>query len=185
MRGKWIGVAVVFVLLVLGALTLCGFFDVSLANPKSRSLDCRHGLKQMGVYFSLYVGKFGAYPDFGTGTNSWFAQIWRPEFSTDGNLFRCASVGKAGRGTHYWCIVKPGTWKGFSFAKGADLGPSTPGDLPLACDQLVSPPNHGPDPVNVLLFDGRVISFEVDSDFVRHPPDFLGPSGWDAPAGTK
>lgn len=120
----------------------------------------------------------------GTGEKSWFAQVWRPEFATDGNLFRCDYQDHGTSGTDYWCIVRPGTWKGFSFASGKDLSsPAAPPDLPIACD-LGSEPNHPNRLAIVLRLDGHADYLDADALFKTLPP-FLGPSGWDAPAGTK
>lgn len=180
---EWIMLtAIVF---VLGAITVSMLVGSIRSDRKN---DCRNSLKQIGFYFAIYKSKFGEYPAMGTGPDSWFAQIWRPELATDGNLFRCAKVGKAGRRTDYWCVCRPGAWDAFAFASARDLGSaSAPGGLPVACDQLGSTPNHGDDAgdVNVLFLDGHVENREKSSPFVSHPPAFLGSSGWDAPDGRK
>jgi prepilin-type processing-associated H-X9-DG protein len=175
-------------LFVLGALLLPMFAP---ARGGGRRMDCKNSLKQIWVYFDQYRKAYNSYPAFGTGAESWFGQIWRPTLATDGNLFRCALVGKSGAGTHYWCILRAGEWPTpsgtFRFSSPEDLeSPSAPRNLPIACDQLRPWTNHeeGGD-VNVLYLDGHVDVVSFDSEFVKNPPAFLGPSGWNAPAGTK
>ncbi|MEK7466215.1 MAG: hypothetical protein AAB074_02270 [Planctomycetota bacterium] len=181
-----IAIVIVLAALVLGALA-------RVRGVGGGGSHCKNSLKQIGIYLKLYENKFGSYPPFGTGSGTWFSSLWRADMATDGNLFRCPHVGKAGTGTHYWGVVRGGTWassrpefggKAYTFMTSADLK-SSPGDLPVACDQLALTSNHLDGDVNVLFLDGRVENFPKDSPFLKGPPGFLGPTGWDAPAGTK
>lgn len=175
---------VVCLLVILALLLL-----PALAPPRVqyRTSECKNRLKQLGVYLDLYRTKFHQPIPIGTADTSWFAQVWRPDLATNGDFFRCAYHDSGTAGTDYWCIVRPGTWKGFSFRSGADLtSPTAPGDLPIACD-LGSEPNHPNGVVIVLRLDGHAdYLFDSDADaFRKSPPSFLGSSGWDAPKGTK
>ncbi|MCE9583898.1 MAG: prepilin-type N-terminal cleavage/methylation domain-containing protein [Planctomycetes bacterium] len=178
---------IVVVLAVLAAFVVQGLRGAARADRRTHCID---GLKQIGIYFTLYRERYGEFPACGTGSDSWFAAIWRPEMATDGNLFRCPEIGKGGSGTHYWCVVRGGTLNStsgpFTFASSKDLlAPATLADFPLASDAMGPAPNHSDGHVDVVFLQGRVETFEKSSPFVTHPPSFLGPSGWDAPATTR
>lgn len=171
---------------------VCAVFMVTLATCAgtiripSKKEACQANLRQFGVYLSAYVSKYHAYPPFGQGPQSWFGMVWGPGMAADANLFRCPCR-KSGYGPHYWTVVRPGSWSGaggkFGFATADDLG-KAPADLPIACDQLLAPPNHPDGSVSVLFRDGSVRLMKA-ADFTGMSPAFLGPPGWAAPAGTK
>lgn len=159
-------------------------------HGNSRKVDCKNSLKQIGVYFSLYEGKFGHYPAYGS---DWFAAIWRPDMAGDGNLFRCAVRGKAGSGTHYLEAPVSGTWvppsggPAYSWT-AAGITDGAPPDLPLVADGNFpdGKPNHGWDEDrNVLFFQGRVDVFAIGSPVEQEVTSLLRPATWSAPVGTK
>jgi prepilin-type N-terminal cleavage/methylation domain-containing protein len=181
------------VIAIIGILAALLLPALAAARKSSRKTDCKNSLKQIGVYFTLYESKFKAYPTPGAAT--WFGLLWRPDMASDGNLFRCAVVGKGGTGTHYAGIVGAGaytpgggvtyTWTSGGITDGA------PPDLPIACDDdnpATDQPNHGEgDDLNVLFFQGRVDNFSFDNPTGVLIDDLLDDttSGWAAPAGTK
>ncbi|KAF0243619.1 MAG: hypothetical protein FD180_3223 [Planctomycetota bacterium] len=207
MPRKGFTLAELLVLVALAALFL-SFATPTLCSSRrsSRKTDCKNSLKQIGIYFTLYEGKFHRYPTPGSAT--WFSAIWRPDMATDGNLFRCAVVGKAGTGTHYRGLVGAGGWNSgtpsapawYSWpASGIDE--HAPPDLPMACDgDQHGVPNHNVhrrsgfcgdsssgDDRNVLFFQGRVDVFAIGSPMETRVYGLLGETngGWAAPAGTK
>ena len=179
------------VIAIIGILAALLLPALAAARKASRKTDCKNSLKQIGVYFYLYESKFKAYPT--TGASTWFQLLWRPDMASDGNLFRCAVVGKAGTGTHYKGVPSTGsitptgggtyTWTATGITGGA------PPDLPMACDDDQSgTPNHGTgDDRNVLFFQGRVDVFAIGSPMEGTVNTLLisTTSGWAAPAGTK
>lgn len=199
------------ILELLVVVTIAAMF-VAFATPtictsrkSSRKTDCKNSLKQIGIYFTLYESKFHRYPT--PGASTWFSALWRPDLATDGNLFRCASVGKSGTGTHYRGIVGPGCWNHGSAGAPAwyawpasGIDEHAPPDLPMACDgDQGGVPNHdvhrsrgcgdsstGGDR-NVLFFQGRVDVFAIGSPVETQVHGLLGETtgGWTAPAGTK
>lgn len=179
------------VIAIIGILAALLLPALAAARKSSRKTDCKNSLKQMGIYYALYEGKFKAYPTPGAAT--WFGLMWRPDMATDGNLFRCAVVGKSGTGTHYKGITGAGsytpiggatyTWTATGITDGA------PPDLPMGCDDVqAGTPNHGTgDDINVLFFQGRVDVFAIGSPTEGVVNALLGSttSGWAAPAGTR
>ncbi len=181
------------VIAIIGILAALLLPALAAARKSSRKTDCKNSLKQIGVYFALYEGKFKAYPT--PGALTWFGLLWRPDLATDGNLFRCAVVGKGGTGTHYAAIVDAGAYTpegGVTYTwTTAGINDGAPPDLPIACDDdnpATGEPNHGNgDDLNVLFFQGRVDVFTYDSPTGSLADDLLDgdPSAWMAPAGTK
>lgn len=148
-----------------------------------RYLDCRHSLKQIGVYFSLYESLYGRYPEPGP---DWFAALMDPKLATDGNLFRCAVRGKSGMGCHYMGISGPWVWNGGGSGKPYTVPPwgpgaGTPPGLPLASDMPGNHPDKGT--MNVLFFSGRTAELDLDHPAARDAALFLNPTGWYAPTG--
>jgi prepilin-type N-terminal cleavage/methylation domain-containing protein len=179
------------VIAIIGILAALLLPALAAARKSSRKTDCKNSLKQIGVYFALYESKFKSYP---TPTAAdWFGLLWRPDMATDGNLFRCAVVGKAGTGTHYQGITGAGSytplgaptysWPATGITDGA------PPDLPMGCDDDQSGiPNHGNnDDRNVLFFQGRVDVFAIGNPTEVAVNALLNPTngGWAAPVGTK
>lgn len=181
------------VIAIIGILAALLLPALAAARKASRKTDCKNSLKQIGIYFSLYESKFKSYPTPTAGT--WFQLLWRSDMATDGNLFRCAVVGKSGAGTHFQGLTATGG--SYAPAGGASytvpstgIGDSAPPDLPLACDDDVSSgvPNHGTgDDRNVLFFQGRVDVFAIASPTETAVDALLAStnSGWSAPASTK
>ena len=176
------------VIAIIGILAALLLPALAAARKSSRKTDCKNSLKQIGVYFALYESKFKAYPTVGGGT--WFGLLWRPDMASDGNLFRCAVVGKAGTGTHYNGITGAGSYTpagGTSYTwTAAGITDAAPPDLPMACDIGGSTPNHGTgDDINVLFFQGRVDVFAIGSPTEGLVTALLATTSWSAPAGTK
>ncbi len=179
------------VIAIIGILAALLLPALAAARKASRKTDCKNSLKQIGVYFALYETKFRAYPT--PGASTWFGLLWRPELAQDGNLFRCAVVGKGGTGTHYQGIIAGGTYTpagmGAYTWTATGIGDGAPADLPVACDDNQgSTPNHGPgDDRNILFFQGRVDVFAMGSPFEVAADGLLGSTttGWAAPAGAK
>jgi prepilin-type N-terminal cleavage/methylation domain-containing protein len=178
------------VIAIIGILAALLLPALAAARKASRKTDCKNSLKQIGIYFSLYESKFKSYPTC-SGAD-WFALLWRADMATDGNLFRCAVVGKAGTGTHYQGLVATGG--AYAPAGGASytvpaigIGDSAPPDLPLACDDNQGTvPNHGTgDDRNVLFFQGRVDVFAIGSPTETAVDGLLASGSWAAPASTK
>jgi prepilin-type N-terminal cleavage/methylation domain-containing protein len=174
------------VIAIIGILAALLLPALAAARKSSRKTDCKNSLKQIGIYFSLYESKFKSYPTAGGGAAEWFNLLWRPDMATDGNLFRCAVVGKAGTGTHYLCLPAASTYTptgGASYTWTAgSIGDGAPPDLPMGCDTAT---NHGTgDDRNVLFFQGRVDVFAIGSP-LEGTLSIMVASGWAAPAGTK
>lgn len=179
------------VIAIIGILAALLLPALAAARKSSRKTDCKNSLKQIGVYFALYESKFKEYPTPGAAT--WFGLLWRPGLAQDGNLFRCAVVGKSGSGTHYQGIIGPGSYTPPSASPyswgGAGIGDGAPPDLPIACDDdQGTTPNHGSgDDRNVLFFQGRVDGFPIDSPTEHAVNSILSPTNgaWTAPVGSK
>jgi prepilin-type N-terminal cleavage/methylation domain-containing protein len=182
------------VIAIIGILAALLLPALAAARKSSRKTDCKNSLKQIGVYFALYESKFKAYPTIGAST--WFDLLWRPDMAQDGNLFRCAVVGKGrASGTDYQGITVGGSFtpSGGTTYTWTTVGitDAAPPDLPMACDMgsntvVSGAPNHGiGDDANVLFFQGRVDVFAVTSPTWTAIDGVLNNITWAAPAGTK
>lgn len=176
------------VIAIIGILAALLLPALAAARKSSRKTDCKNSLKQIGVYYALYESKYKSYPPPGGG--NWFSNLWRADMATDGNLFRCAVMGKtvsaprtdyrplAASGTY----VNPSTSVPFIWAASPGITDQAPPDLPMASDAIT---NHGTnEDINILFFQGRVDVFGNSSSFWT-----LGIWGattaWPAPVGTK
>jgi prepilin-type N-terminal cleavage/methylation domain-containing protein len=179
------------VIAIIGILAALLLPALASARKASRKTDCKNSLKQIGVYFAMYSQEFRAYPTPGAGT--WFQLLWSTPLAQDGNLFRCAVVGKSGTGTHYKGITGAGSYTptgtGTYTWTASGLTDSAPGDLPIGCDDdQAGTPNHGTgDDRNVLFYQGRVDVFAIGSPTETAVNTLLGTTttGWAAPAGLK
>ena len=179
------------VIAIIGILAALLLPALAAARKSSRKTDCKNSLKQIGVYFAMYSGQFRAYPAPGAAT--WFGSLWQTPLAQDGNLFRCAVVGKAGTGTHYKGITGAGSYTptgmGTYTWTSTGIMDSAPADLPIACDDdQVGMPNHGNgDDRNILFFQGRVDVFAMGSPVEMAASALLGSTSaaWAAPAGIK
>ena len=177
------------VIAIIGILAALLLPALAAARKSSRKTDCKNSLKQIGVYFALYESKFKAYPT--TGAGSWYMLLWRPDMATDGNLFRCAVVGKAGTGTHYQVLPSTGSYTPTSAPTytwtASGITDSAPPDLPMGCDgDTAGAPNHGTgDDRNILFFQGRVDVFAIGSPVESAVNTLMIADTWVAPAGTK
>ncbi|KAF0240001.1 MAG: hypothetical protein FD180_5097 [Planctomycetota bacterium] len=179
------------VIAIIGILAALLLPALAAARKSSRKTDCKNSLKQIGIYFAMYSSQYREYPAVGAAT--WFGMLWKTPLAQDGNLFRCAVVGKAGTGTHYKGITGAGSYTptgmGTYTWTSTGLTDSAPADLPIACDDdQAGIPNHGNgDDRNILFFQGRVDVFAMGSPIELAASALLGTtsSGWAAPAGIK
>ena len=179
------------VIAIIGILAALLLPALAAARKASRKTDCKNSLKQIGVYFAMYDSRYRGYPVPGAAT--WFQLLWEPSLASDGNLFRCAVVGKGGSGTHYKGITGAGTYTPTGMLPytwtSSGLTDSAPADLPVACDDdQAGTPNHGTgDDRNILFYQGRVDVFAIGSPVETAANTLLGStnSGWAAPAGIK
>lgn len=72
-------------LLVAGLAIVAAVAAHRLGEPKRRAERCGNGLRQIGVYFSLYRDRFGVEP-------ATFRDICRPDMATDKWIFICPDV---------------------------------------------------------------------------------------------
>ena len=178
------------VIAIIGILAALLLPALAAARKASRKTDCKNSMKQIGVYFALYESKFKAYPT--PGGDTWFGLLWRADMATDGNLFRCAVVGKAGTGCHFQGLTAgggsytPAGGSAYSIPT-AGITDGAPPDFPMCTDDNQgTTPNHGTgDDRNVLFFQGRVDVFAIGSPTEAAVDTLLATVSWVAPAGTK
>jgi len=178
------------VIAIIGILAALLLPALAAARKSSRKTDCKNSLKQIGVYVQLYEGKYKAYPTTG---GTFLQLLWTSGFATDGNLFRCAVVGKAGTGTHYNGLVAGGSYTPAGAAApytwtAAGITDAAPPDLPISRDgnNNGGAANHGAtDDRNILFFQGRVDVFAIGSTMEAAAVPILTAGTWAAPVGTK
>lgn len=184
-------IELVVVIAIIGSLAALVLPVLAAARKSNSKSGCKNSLRQIGIYFAIYEGKFKTYP--ATGAASWFYLLWRPDLARDGNLFRCPVVGTEGAGTHFKGLPASGSWapaEGVIYRWAATgLTEDAPLDLPMACDDdQGGHPNHGDaEDRNVLFFRGRVDAFAIGSpmEVVVNRLLISTTSAWAAPEGTK
>ncbi|NUN51030.1 MAG: prepilin-type N-terminal cleavage/methylation domain-containing protein [Candidatus Brocadiae bacterium] len=188
------------VIAIIGILAALLLPALAAARKSSRKTDCKNSLKQIGVYFALYESKYKSFPPI---SGNWFRVLWSPDIASDGNLFRCAVLGKGiatGGRTDYKGITAAGSWTpagapSYSFTTAVGITDQAPPDLPTSGDVGT---NHGAsgttpnDDVNILFYQGRVDVFPVGPGTPATAVGMLfnGNSAfttgtWAAPPGTK
>jgi hypothetical protein len=164
--------------------------EASAMRRESRHKKCAYNLRQIGVYFTAYERKFGAYPQIGMST--WFGQLWTSGIASDSEVFRCPFIDSHMPRTDYRGIALPGSYfpvGGATYSWTDFITDGAPPDLAMALDDdFEGTPNHGKaTDRNVLFFQGRVDSFEIGSPseqiFLRWCQSMR--QGWAAPAGMK
>lgn len=122
------------------------FFLQLAACQSKRPRDPKNSLKQLGVYFALYEGKFKKYPPS--------LDDMARELKVSPDEFKCPHCGS----NYVYIPERPGTWSPvpgppYSWTSNG-ITEGAPPDLPIAlCEHCASTPGKD---CEVLFFQGRV-----------------------------
>ncbi len=148
-------VEVLVAILLLGILAALFLGSMPVNQHRARKRDCMSTLREISLCVNAYVSRYGSSRDFPPAPGHGF-------FDTLGQVPDEQTAITRGKSGLYWCRAvspMPGARKrDYCEPIGPIGGADFPGNRPIVRDHITNHDPSGQDDMNILLFNGSVIT---------------------------